>query len=150
MPDSFQVLNEIKKYYRGEPLSLIYIHNRLREDLKITKPKIIGNFLRILHISGKIEFVGARIKPVGNNRRFYKHKDSDIIDALLDFREMNKMPHPDEARRHFEDKHDVWVNAETWTRDMRRMRSEEPPKINSTSDDRYYLKKDFIQKRLTA
>lgn len=145
MPDSFQVLNEIRKSYRmvGEPLSLTFIHERLKQRFKISS-KQVGNFLKELHKSYRIEFIGDRVKPIGeNNRSEIPFKDNDIKDTLFDM----KRATPDESRIYFEDKYSVRVNASTWNRRVRQMFAE--GKLHRQG--KYYsLKKEYEQRRLVV
>jgi len=64
MTTAEDILNAIKKLYdtTKEPLTLTYIHERLKKELKIDSFKI-GRQLKILHQRGKIEFISDKIKP---------------------------------------------------------------------------------------
>jgi len=141
MTDSFTVLQEIRKYYRivGSPLSLIFIHERLRKRLKL-KSKQIGGYLRELHKMGRIKFVDNRIIPQ-EEIKDGSVDANDIKDILLDLRRAK----PSKAYQHFLDKFNTFVNPETFTRLMRKMAQDGDIKREG---EYYYLKKDFQQKRL--
>lgn len=142
MTDSYQVLNEIRKYYRiiGSPVSLWLIHERIGKKFKL-KPKQIGRFLKQLHQMGRIEVTEFnKIKPLGELKNGTVN-ERDIKDVLLDLRKAK----PVDAYRHFLDTHNVFVNPESFTRLMRRMAEDG---IIQRNGEYYFVRKDFTQRRL--
>lgn len=147
MPDSFTVLNEIRKYRRmvGNPLSLTFVHENLKKRFKISS-RAVGGILRELHRTGRIEIIDSRINPVGeNNRKEVPFTKSDIKDTFLDMGSGT----PDESRIFFEDKYGVRVKSEHWNRKVRQMFGDN--ELNRTGkfpNYVYSLKKEHTQRRL--